>query len=88
MTSQVQSSLRGASPADARAIAEVQVHTWIMPSVVLDCLRDKGSAQPASAQSESLKEVEQRVGWPVSTGCRLEWCGACEGAFLQGEIGM
>jgi hypothetical protein len=28
MTSQGQSSLRRASPADARAIAEVQVHTW------------------------------------------------------------
>ena len=28
MTSQSQSSLRRATPADARAIAEVQVHTW------------------------------------------------------------
>jgi hypothetical protein len=28
MTSQSQSSLRRASPADARAIADVQVHTW------------------------------------------------------------
>jgi hypothetical protein len=56
--------------------------------VVPDCLRGKGSAHAASAQSESLKEVEQRVGWPVSTGCGFEWCGACECAFLQGEIGM
>ena len=51
MTSQSQSSLRRASPADARAIADVQVHTWrqvyagIVPAEFLQQL-DVGRREP------------------------------------------
>src|SRR6266508_3123113 len=41
-----------------------------------------------SAYSQALEEGEEWVGWPVAAGLGAVGCGAGEGAFFDGEVGV
>src|SRR6266496_4964852 len=59
-----------------------------MPFRGWEWLRRWSDAGGGAAYSQAFQELEDRVGWPVSAGWCVGWCGSCEGLFLEVEVGV
>src|SRR6266536_3117087 len=81
-------------PATNTTKSSAYVERRIMPSTCLGCRDEQGSRSGARHNpvlvcgSEGVEEGQDGVGGAVASGGAAGWCGAGEGTFFDGHVGV